>query len=104
MAPYKAGDFTTDNHFWFRMGQHDQGEKVVMGRKYVSAGMQEGKDVLMFLAKHPATVKHIAYELALRFVSDKPSPKLVERLAKTFQDTNGDIKAVMRMIAASPEF
>jgi len=42
--------------------------------------------------------------LARRFVSDNPPPALVERMAKTFQKSDGDIREVMRTMIYSPEF
>src|SRR5207245_728829 len=50
------------------------------------------------------TAKFISTKLARRFVSDTPPPALVGRMAKTFQETDGDIKAVMRTMIYSPEF
>jgi uncharacterized protein (DUF1800 family) len=37
-------------------------------------------------------------------VSDDPPPALVERAAKTFRDTDGDLRKVMVTIISSPEF
>ncbi len=56
------------------------------------------------LARHPSTARHIAFKLARRLVSDDPPPALVERAAKTFMRTDGDIAQVVRTIVTSPEF
>jgi uncharacterized protein (DUF1800 family) len=56
------------------------------------------------LARHPATARHVASKLARRFVADAPPPALVERLARRFLDTDGDLRAVMRALVDSPEF
>jgi uncharacterized protein (DUF1800 family) len=37
-------------------------------------------------------------------VADDPPPALVDRMAKTFLASDGDIKAVLRTLVASPEF
>jgi uncharacterized protein (DUF1800 family) len=68
------------------------------------AGMQEGLRVLHMLATSPATAKFISTKLAVRFVSDTPSPGLVDRMAKAFTASNGDIKTVLRAMFDSPEF
>jgi uncharacterized protein (DUF1800 family) len=60
--------------------------------------------VLDILAKHPSTAHHIAFELAQRFVSDNPPASLVDRAAKRFLDTKGDLREVTRTIIESPEF
>src|SRR6185312_10096251 len=52
----------------------------------------------------PATAKLISTQLAIRFVSDTPPPALVERMAKAFVASDGDIKTVLRTMFDSPEF
>ncbi|HWZ48782.1 MAG TPA: DUF1800 family protein, partial [Herbaspirillum sp.] len=38
------------------------------------------------------------------FVSDQPDPVLVDQLARRFQSSNGDIKAVLQVLFDSPQF
>jgi uncharacterized protein (DUF1800 family) len=84
---------------------HDPGEKVVLGHKIKAGGGEsDGEAVLDILAKHPATATFIATKLARRFVSDTPPAALVERAAKRFRDTDGDLREVTRTILTSPEF
>jgi uncharacterized protein (DUF1800 family) len=66
--------------------------------------MKEGQQVLDFLALHPNTAKFISGKLARRFVTDQPPAALVERMAKSFLDSDGDIRATMRTMIFSPEF
>ncbi len=68
------------------------------------AGMQEGLQVLHMLATSAATAKFISTKLAVRFVSDTPPPVLVDRMAKAFVASDGDIKTVLRTMFDSPEF
>ena len=56
------------------------------------------------LATSPATAKFISTKLAVRFVSDEPPAALVDRMAKTFLDSDGDIKAVLRTMFNAQEF
>ena len=60
--------------------------------------------MLDLLAGHPATARFIAAKLARRFVSDAPPRPLVDRLAATFTATKGNLREVMRVLLASPEF
>jgi uncharacterized protein (DUF1800 family) len=83
---------------------HDPGPKVVMGKKIHAGGMKDGEEVLDLLAKHPNTAKFISAKLARRFVSDTPPPALVDRMRKSFEKSNGDIREVMRTMIYSPEF
>lgn len=84
---------------------HDDGEKVVLGHRIkAGGGRKDGEDVLDLLARHPSTARFIATKLARRFVADEPPAALVARAADTFKSTDGDIRAVVRVIVTSPEF
>ena len=91
--------------FVFRPQMHDTGEKTILGVSFKAGGGQdEGERVLDMLAKHPSTAHHIAFQLAQRFVADEPPASLVDRAAKRFLDTKGDLREVVRTIITSPEF
>jgi uncharacterized protein (DUF1800 family) len=91
--------------FRFEPRLHDPGQKVVLGHVIKAGGGEsDGEQVLDILARHPSTARFIATKLVRRFVSDTPPPALVERAAKRFRDTDGDIREVMRTILTSPEF
>jgi uncharacterized protein (DUF1800 family) len=93
-----------EGDFRFAPMLHDRGEKVVLGHTIRDGGIDDGERVLDILAQHPATARHIAYKLAQRFVSDEPPPALVARAAKTFRDTDGNLREVVRTIVTSDEF
>ena len=97
-TPRQGGSFT------FEPRMHDNGEKIVLGRKITAGGKKDGEQVLDILAAHPSTSRHVAMKLARRFVSDTPPADLVERAAKRFRDTRGDLREVVRTIITSPEF
>src|SRR3546814_4290288 len=59
--------------------------------------------MLQDLARHPATARHIATKLARHLVADDPPPALVERLAKVFLRTTGDLSAVYQAVVEAPE-
>jgi uncharacterized protein (DUF1800 family) len=67
-------------------------------------GMREGVEALNLLAHSPQTAHFVSWKIAQRFVADGPPPALVDRMAKTFLASDGDIKAVLRTLVASPEF
>jgi uncharacterized protein (DUF1800 family) len=91
--------------FRFEPRMHDAGEKIVLGHRLkAGGGKSDGERVLDLLAKHPATARHIVTKLARRFVADDPPKSLVDRAAKRFLDTDGDIREVVRTIVTSPEF
>ena len=95
----------TSGAFIFRKFAHDAGEKTVLGQTIpAGGGMQDGERVLDILAKSPATAKFIAHKLCVRLVADEPPTSVVDKAAKTFQNTDGDLRAVVKTIISSPEF
>jgi uncharacterized protein (DUF1800 family) len=96
--PRRGGGFT------FNERRHEPGPKVVMGKTIQDNGEQEGLEVLHRLATSPATAHHLSQQLAERFVSDTPPPALVDRMAKTYLHSDGDIRQVLRTLFTSPEF
>jgi len=90
--------------FTFNERRHEPGPKYVLGHTIQESGEQEGLAVLHQLASSPATAHHLSQQLAERFVSDTPPPALVDRMAKTYLHTDGDIRQVLRTMFTSPEF
>ncbi len=90
--------------FKFDEKLHDPDQKVVLKKKIHAGGMKDGEQAIELLAKHPSTAKFISTKLARRFVSDNPPAPLVARMAKTFESSDGDIRAVMHTMIYSPEF
>jgi uncharacterized protein (DUF1800 family) len=82
---------------------HEPGAQTVVGKSYAEAGVEQGRAVLADLARHPATAEHIATKLVRHFVADQPPPLLVERLMKTFRDTDGHLKEMAKALIAAPE-
>lgn len=89
--------------FVFRPELHDRAPKLVLGKELRSQGEDEGLEVLHRLATSPATARHIARKLAVRFVADDPPPALVDRLAAVFLESGGDLRQVTRALFTSPE-
>jgi uncharacterized protein (DUF1800 family) len=91
--------------FRFEPRLHDAGAKVVLGHSVkAGGGIRDGEQVLDILARNPSTARFISTKLARHFVSDVPPAGLVDRLAACFTDTHGDLRAVMTLLLASPEF
>jgi len=98
--PYQGGG----SDFVFEENRHEPGPKTVLGHTIPEGGVNEGLQVLHILATSPATAHFVSNKLAVRFVSDTPSPALVNRMAATFLKTDGDMKAVLSTMFHSPEF
>jgi uncharacterized protein (DUF1800 family) len=96
--PQRGGGFKFDE------SRHEPGAKKVLGKKIKEHGEQEGEQLLHMLATRPATAKFISRKLAIRFVGDDPPEALVDRMAKTYLSSGGDISEVLKTLFHSPEF
>jgi uncharacterized protein (DUF1800 family) len=97
--PNRGGEFIYNDRV------HDKGEKTVLGVTIpAGGGKEDAEKVLDILARHPSTARFITTKLAQKFVADDPPPALIERMAKTFRDSDGDIRAVMAALLESKEF
>ncbi|MEK7326431.1 MAG: DUF1800 domain-containing protein, partial [Chloroflexota bacterium] len=86
------GDFMFDSDI------HDNGVKEVLRLTIQPDGQTEAEQVVEVLAAHPSTARFVATKLARRFIADDPPKEIVEKAATTFTETDGDIKAVLRVI------
>ncbi|HEY1009166.1 MAG TPA: DUF1800 domain-containing protein [Daejeonella sp.] len=97
--------FVHEGDFLFAANRHDTGEKTVMGRHFpANGGYEEGVQLLEMLANHPSAANFISRKIAVRFVSDDPSSKIVNAMTTTFIKTKGDISKVLTAMVSSPEF
>lgn len=95
----------TESGFYFDPNMHDDGEKQVLGHTLPAGrGIEDGLQVLSIVSNHPATARYLCFKLCRRFVSDDPPATLVESAAVVWQETAGDIKAVLRHLFAGNEF
>ena len=94
--------------FQFVMRLHESGSKSVMGQTVPTSaqntGVQEGEQLIRYLANHPATAQRISERLAQYFVSDNPPKALVDLMAQTFLNTRGDIYQVMSVMLGHTAF
>lgn len=97
-APRQGGSFR------FRPFLHEDGNKVVLGRRIRSGGIEEGEQVIRMLAHHPSTARFISTKLVRRFVADDPPADLVDAASLTFERTGGDIREVLRTLFNHPHF
>ncbi|HYO20819.1 MAG TPA: DUF1800 domain-containing protein [Flavisolibacter sp.] len=97
--------FVYDDNFLFAANKHDKGEKKVLGVTFpAGGGYEEGEKLIRLLAMHPSTAKFVSRKLAVRFVSDVPPQSLIDKMAKTFLEKDGNIKEVLVTMVSAPEF
>ena len=86
--------------FFFRTNIHEPGPQTIMGKRYAQQGQAQGEAVLLDLARSSATAQHIATQLARHFIADDPPPAAIDRLARIFIRSDGDLPAVYRALIA----
>jgi uncharacterized protein (DUF1800 family) len=95
------GGQAIDAAFVFRAAAHEPGARVVLGKRYAEGGIEQGRAILADLARHPATARHLSLKLARHFVADDPPAALVERMARAYLDSDGDLRSVYRTMIES---
>jgi uncharacterized protein (DUF1800 family) len=79
---------------FFDERRHEPGIHTVMGKKYSAGGGEQALHVLRDLSIRPETARFIATKLARHFISDQPPADAVGKLAETFLESAGNLKAV----------
>ena len=95
---------TSRDGFYFDADRHDYGDKILLGHTIKGRGAAEVEAALDLIAAHPSTAQHICYQLAQFFVADAPPPTLVARLAARYRETQGELRSILILLFASPEF
>lgn len=88
--------------FAFRELLHEPGTKMVLGQRY-GAGLAEGERVIRALCRRPSTATFVAAKLVRHFVSDDPPAAAVERVARAFRTSDGNLRVVARALVDEPE-
>jgi len=100
-------------HMWdswqsyYEPDNHWTGPVQVLGFTAANAdadGRALARRFLRYLARHPSTARRIATKLAIRFVSDTPSPGLVNAVADAYLSSGTDIRATLRALHSHPDF
>ncbi|MBV8394231.1 MAG: DUF1800 domain-containing protein [Alphaproteobacteria bacterium] len=82
------------------MQQHDGGAKTFLGQ----TGNFTGEDIITIVLRHPRTAETIVEKLWREFVSMKPDPAEVTRLAGIFRSSDYEMKPLLHALFLSPAF
>ena len=97
--------------FEYKPEDHDDGEKEFLGNR----GRFNGEDIIDIVVRQPATAKFLARHLYNFFVADEPQvpswnitppgdPEAVDALIKAYNDSNYDIREMLRVLFLSDFF
>ena len=98
-------------HFSYRDHDHDDGEKTFLGE----TGRFNGEDIVSIIARQPTTAQFVARHLYDFFVADEApvpqwpytppkDPQAVQVLADTYEESDHDIRSVLRVLFNSDFF
>ena len=104
LSPAKQDLLVREGLFEFNPNRHDFGDKVLLGHPIRGSGFAEVEQALDILCKSTATARHLSSRMAAYFMGDDPPPALVDRMARTFLRSDGDIAETLRTLFSSREF
>ena len=87
--------------FTFDESVHDDDDKEWLGETFAGEGQGDGETAIRHLATHPQTGRFLAIKLIRRFLTDWPerdAPELVAKTAAAFNQSHGDIRAMLRLV------
>lgn len=91
----QAEQVREQGEFLFDPRRHDFGNKRVLGTTIAGDGYSELETLADMLSRHPSTANHLAGKLCLFLVGEGVTQQVVERAAKLFRDTDGDLARVV---------
>jgi uncharacterized protein (DUF1800 family) len=107
-ALLQTGRIVREDEYVYEPGRHYVGPVKIMGFRATNGTAEGGEAVadqyFRYLALHPSTARYVAQSLATRFVSDTPPKSIVDRLAKTYTASKGQIRPVLMTLLSSGEF
>ena len=94
-----------DGLFCFNPKRHDQNPKVFLGQDFpAGGGADEVVRAVDLLVRQAATAHFISRELAVYFLDDNPPRGVVDAMAKTFEQSDGDIAKTLNTLFHSASF
>jgi uncharacterized protein (DUF1800 family) len=104
LPPARQALYLRRGLFEFNPQRHDFASKTVLGHSIEGRGYSEIEEAIDLLCRQPATARFISTKLATYFVGDDPPRPLVDRMARTFQKTDGSIADVLRVMFLDRDF
>ena len=89
--------------FEFNPNRHDFSDKLLLGQTIKGSGFHEIEQAVDLITRQPACAQFVSRKLAQYFVADDPPQALVDRMARTFRRSDGDIAKVLRTLFDSKE-
>jgi uncharacterized protein (DUF1800 family) len=98
-APAGEGDI----RFQYVEFMHEPGTRTVLGTKYPEGGAAQAERIIRDLCRHRSTSRFVASKLVRHFIADQPPQGAVDRIARVFQETDGDLRATSAALIDLPD-
>ena len=89
--------------YYFRDNLHQPGAQTMLGKSYPQDGEAQGLAALADLSTHPATAHFIATKLVRHFIADDPPPPAVDRVARAYRESGGELPRVYAALIDVPQ-
>lgn len=99
---YNGGTAANRGQFIYRPRWHEPGRFTLLGKSYAAGGQAQGQAALGDLATHRLTAQYLAFKLVRHFITDEPTPALVNPVAKAFRSSGGNLKATVTALINLP--
>jgi uncharacterized protein (DUF1800 family) len=99
---YNGGTPALRGRYQFRADWHEPGTQVLLGKSYAQVDATQGAAALAALAVHPSTAEFIAFKLVRHFITDNPTPALVNPVATAFLSSRGNLKTTAKALINLP--
>jgi uncharacterized protein (DUF1800 family) len=101
-------DYRAGKKSKFSAQLHDAGKKTILGVSVNGRtgpnGASEVNDIVNIVMRQPSMAPFISKILIQKLATETPSPSYIERVARVFQQTGGDIRSTVRAILLDDEF
>ncbi len=82
----------------------EPGSEIIMQRIYgADGGLSDIENAMQDIAMEPATAVHISRKLAVHFITDLPSPSLVNAMSARYLETQGDLLRTYTAMLEHPD-
>lgn len=102
----KNDDPQLSYRFYFDERRHVEGDQALFGEPLPASSdkVGGGVEVLRRLAAHPGTAEAISRKLVERLVNDAPPEAIVRAAQERWQESDGNLTAVVEAIVLHPDF
>ncbi len=104
LRPALRGSYKSGPGWEFNPNRHDFDDKQLLGQRIAGQGWPEIEQAVDLICAQPATARFISRQMAQYFMGDQPPAALLDRMAKRFAQTDGDIAQTLALLFDSREF